>query len=129
MISEGVLMNVYCLSSAFSSACLSRNWGGELMKIYKGQGSRNARPATQLRRALLWWVWAPWHDCLSISSDTEWGQRKTHSPPALGGVEAEWHGGGVWLADHRKEYEETDGLLAQNRRAAQSAASPSHQIG
>lgn len=53
MISEGVLMKVYCLSSAFSSACLSRNWGGELMKIYKGQGSRNAQPATQLRRALV----------------------------------------------------------------------------
>ena len=53
MISEGVLMKVYCLSSAFSSACLSRNWSGELMKIYKGQGSRNAQPATQLRRALV----------------------------------------------------------------------------
>lgn len=101
MISEGVLMKVYCLSSAFSSACVSRNWGGELMKIYKGQGAEMLSLPHNF--AGLWSVWVPLHDCQSIS-DTEWGQRKRHLPPAPGGVEAERHGGGVWVAGCRKQY-------------------------
>lgn len=62
------------------------------MKIYEGQGSRNAQPATQLRWALV----GTRHDCLSINSHAEWGQRKRHPPPgARGGVDTERHGGGV----------------------------------
>ena len=99
-------MKVYCLSSAFSSACLSRNWGGELMKIYKGQGSRNAQPATQLRRALVG-MGTPARLPVHQQQYRVGTEEETHPTTALGGVESERHGGGVWVAGRRKEYEET----------------------
>lgn len=115
-------MKVYCLSSAFSSACLSRNWSGELMKIYKGQGGKPKCSACHTTSPGSGGYGHP-GTIACPSAAIQSGDRGRDTPPTCArgcGSRDAW-GWCVGSTPSEKSTKRHDGVSAQNRRLPHKA--------